>query len=33
MNKNHFLKTTVSIWGEGYREVSFLKFLYRRALE
>ena len=28
MNKNHFLRTTVSIWGEGDREVSFLKYLY-----
>ena len=28
MNKNHYLRTTVSIWGEGDREVSFLKYLY-----
>lgn len=28
MNKNYYLKTTVSIWGEGDREVIFLKYLY-----
>ena len=29
MNRNRFLITTVNIWGEGDREESFLKYLYR----
>lgn len=28
MNKSHFLRTTVSIWCEGDRDASFVKYLY-----
>lgn len=28
VNKNHFLRTTVSIWCEGDRDASFVKYLY-----
>lgn len=28
MNKNHFLRTTISIWCEGDRDTSFVKYLY-----
>ena len=28
MNKNHYLKTTINVWGEGDRDVSFLRYLY-----
>lgn len=28
MNRNHFLRTTVSIWCEGDRDASFVKYLY-----
>ena len=29
MNKNHFTRTTVSIWCEGGRDASFVRYLYR----
>lgn len=28
VNKNHFLRTTVSIWCEGDRDASFVRYLY-----
>ncbi|MBQ3348166.1 hypothetical protein IJG29_01240 [Candidatus Saccharibacteria bacterium] len=33
MNKNHYLRTTVSIWGEGDREVSFGVTKYYEVVE